>query len=366
MDSSFIYMFFFIAILGFSCCSNAGEINKRTSTSDQKNNSETATFAGGCFWCTQSDFEKLPGVIKVVSGYSGGSGDNPTYDNYYKTGYVEAVQIIYDPEIISYDQLVDYFLKHIDPTDPGGQMYDRGPHYRTVVFFHNEQQRLIAERLKSDLDNSKRFNKPIVTEITKFKNFTKAEDYHQQYCKVNPVQYNNYRTGSGRDIFLKKIWGTEMDKIKPRENKNYKKPDDKVLKKELTTLQYKVTQECSTEPPFNNEYYNNRREGIYVDIVTGEPLFSSKDKFDSGTGWPSFTKPLVSENIIESIDNSLFMKRTEVKSRHGKSHLGHVFPDGPGPTGLRYCINSSSIRFIPREELVKEGYAEFLRLFEKK
>jgi peptide methionine sulfoxide reductase msrA/msrB len=205
-----------------------------------------------------------------------------------------------------------------------------------------------------------------VTEIVKFKKFYEAEDYHQDYYKKSGLKYQFYRFNSGRDQYLTGVWGKEKETIKGKGKKTYQKPDDATLKKRLTPLQYEVTQKDGTEPAFQNEYWDNKREGIYVDIVSGEPLFSSLDKYDSGTGWPSFTRPLEPSNIVEREDRSLFMKRIEVRSRYGNSHLGHVFQDGPPPTGLRYCMNSAALRFIPGEDLQKEGYGEYVRLFEKK
>ena len=299
---------------------------------------EKADFAGGCFWCMEAPFEKLKGVVEVISGYTGGHKENPTYEEVSAggSGHVEAIQITYDPSKITYSELLDVFWRQIDPTDPGGQFVDRGLQYRTVIFYHNEEQKRLAEKSKEGLDKSARYNKSIVTEIIKAATFYKAEDYHQDYYKKSPLKYKFYRYNSGRDQYLKKLWA-------------YKKPSRQELKKILTPLQYRVTQENATEPPFENEYWNNKREGIYVDIVSGEPLFSSLDKFESGTGWPSFTKPLEPDNVIEKQDRGLFMVRTEVRSRHAGSHLGHVFNDGPKPTGLRYCINSAALRFIPKE-----------------
>lgn len=363
MKSSFLYIFLVLILL--NCSGNGGADQKKALNPAELNNGELkiATFAGGCFWCVEADFEKVNGVVKAVSGYSGGKGENPSYETYHDLGYVEAVQIYYNPKAVSYEQLVDYLWKNIDPTDAGGQFVDRGTSYRSEIFYHDEEQKKTAEKSKAQLVKSKRFNKPVVTAIVPFKNFTAAEDYHQDYYKKNPLRYKYYRNGSGRDQFLDKTWGPERGKIKSLTESEYKKPEDAMLKKTLTPLQYKVTQEEGTEPPFQNEYWDNKRDGIYVDIVSGEPLFSSKDKFDSGTGWPSFTRPLESENILEKKDTKLFMTRTEVRSKHGNSHLGHVFPDGPKPTGLRYCMNSASLRFIDKDDLEKEGYGKYRELF---
>ena len=300
-------------------------------------NLRDAVFAGGCFWCMQPPFRELAGVVAVVSGYTGGSGADPTYDDYARKGHVEAVQVTYDPARVSYARLLDVFWRQINPTDGGGQFCDRGPAYRSVIFYQDDDQRRIAEASKERLASSGRFDQPVVTEILPAGRFYPAEDYHQNYDQTHPLQYKFYRFNCGRDRYLKKIWQAEAAAHVEDLSGSAVRPSDgdkTELKKRLTPLQYQVTQENGTEPPFKNAYWDNTAEGIYVDVVSGDPLFSSIDKYKSGTGWPSFTRPLVPGNIVEREDRSWFSVRTEVRGRRADTHLGHVFNDGAAADGL--------------------------------
>jgi len=310
-------------------------------------------FAGGCFWGVEEYFSRIDGVIDSVSGYANGNTENPSYQEIVKgdTGYTETVEVTYDESLVSLEQLIGYFLKVVDPVSVNRQGNDIGDNYRSGIYTVRDTDTLVISTLLN-LEQNK-YKKPIVIENEPLDSFYVAEEYHQDYLKKNPNGYCHIDLNAFEEGVIV---------IDP---KDYAKPSDEFLKENLTDIQYRVTQLNDTERAFSNEYFDNKEPGIYVDVATGEPLFSSKDKFDSGCGWPSFTRPIVEEVVKYKTDKAFNMIRQEVRSRVGDSHLGHVFEDGPKDKGgLRYCINSASIRFIPVAEMEKEGYGYLLSIVE--
>jgi len=337
---------------------------------------QVAVFSGGCFWGIQAVFQHVKGVMSAVSGYAGGDATSARYDRVSEgnTGHAESVRVTFDPTLVSYEQLLNvFFVVAHDPTQLNYQGPDHGPQYRSAIWYTNAQQKTAAEAYIGQLTKAKVWTRSIVTQVSALGTFYRAEAYHQDYATIHPNQPYIVINDAPKLAQLKKQLPSlyretpvlvSDDQKKEAKMRDYTKPADAELKKKLTPIQYQVTQREGTEPPFRNEYWNNHEAGIYVDVVTGEPLFSSLDKYDSGTGWPSFTKPLEASNIATKTDRQLGMVRTEVRSAHGDSHLGHLFDDGPQPTGQRYCMNSASMRFIPVGKLEAEGYGEYLKLFQ--
>lgn len=366
----------------------------------------SAVFAGGCFWCVESDFEKAPGVVDVISGYSGGRTENPNYDNYASGGHREVVFVVYDPTQVTYAGLVEYLIKHIDPINRIGQFKDIGKQYSPAIYYNTQEEKLAAQSVIDAINAMKVFRGKLNVALEKRQAFWPAEDYHQNYHHNNGLKYQFFRLSSGRDAYVQQHWGVRANKLElegayPAANSSsstsaseqsasvtstsrattetpaatsgsasaapawtkYHKPSDEDLRTQLTKLQYGVTQHDETEPAYRNNYWDNHKAGIYVDILSGEPLFSSSAKFESGTGWPSFVAPIDPEAVLYVQDHKLFYTRIEVRSRYGDSHLGHLFDDGPVERGgKRYCMNSAAMRFIPKQDMAAQGYADYLPL----
>lgn len=349
-------------------CGCSGKASERDAAHIHKtidNDMKEIYFAGGCFWGTEHFFSLVPGVADTEAGYADSRVPSPSYREVCSgaTDAAETVRVVYNPDSVSLRYLIELYFKTIDPTLLNRQGNDVGTQYRTGIFYVNPADRAVIDGV---VDHERSlYSRPIVVEVKPLGNFYPAEDYHQRYLEKNPGGYCHISPGlmkvaaTARDPYL------DRDKDADRKRARYSKPSDEELRRKLTAEQYAVTQQGATERPFSNEYDHEFRPGIYVDVTTGQPLFVSTDKFDSGCGWPAFSRPISPDVLTERIDNSHGMKRVEVRSAVGDAHLGHVFSDGPQSAGgLRYCINSASLRFIPQQDMVKEGYGDYLRLLD--
>lgn len=342
---------------------------------------EKIVLAGGCFWCTEAEYNHREGVISAISGYADtqtyyADGDGPTYADVTseKVSAREAVLVIYDTNIISTEKILEIYFRHIDPTDGEGQFADRGYQYSPAIYYTTKDQQRKALDLVTKITATKKFSKLLSVPVYSYTNFYPAEEYHQDYKDKNPARYRLYREASGRNVFIRNNWEDSSPFVQEIFTQSHNTMENKTRAwklyggltkeeslKKLSMLQYTVTQKEGTERAFSNDYHDNKEAGIYVDIVSGEPLFLSSDKYDSGTGWPSFVKPIDMSMVTLHEDRGLFSTRTEVRSTIADSHLGHVFPDGPEDRGgMRYCMNGASLRFVPLSEMEKEGYGEYI------
>ncbi len=372
------------SLMGLDTESQSPENNK---SDDSGLLRSSVIFAGGCFWCVETDLEKAPGVIDVISGYSGGRTKEPTYDTYAAGGHREVVFVLYDPQQVNFAGLVEYFIKHIDPLNRHGQFNDKGLQYSPAIYYDNEQEKAEVERVIRAIDDMKVYRGKIGVVVEPREAFWPAEEYHQNYHQKNTVKYQYFRLASGRDAFVNQVWGVRAGKLElpgafpetatttqsrdvegeqgaEKPWLSFKKPSAVELRKTLTPMQFKVTQQDGTETAFRNSYWDNKKVGIYVDVVSGAPLFSSQTKFESGTGWPSFVEPIEPDAVTYKNDRKMFYTRIEVRSRYGDNHLGHVFDDGPvNRGGKRFCMNSAALRFVPKEKMHEEGYGDYLKIF---